>query len=133
MDSKWEKRMSRLLIQSSIVLASLVMATAGFAEPPDHAPAHGYRAKHNQHSLPDARSPGGFEISFDSERGISIAVGFPGVYVHAGQFYRQHDGKWQVSARADGGWKGASVDATPESVRKAHAHPGPAKARGKKR
>jgi len=133
MTSKQEGSMSRLFIRSSIVLASLIMATTGFAEPPDHAPAHGYRAKHKEPSHPDQRPLGGFEIVFDSERGISIAAGFPGVYVHAGEFYRQQNGIWQVSARADGGWKTVKAEATPDSVRKAHSHPGPATPKGKRR
>ena len=92
-------------INAFVLVASCLAATAGVAQPPDHAPAHGQRAKHDEPSRRAAHSPGEFEIVFDSERGISIAVGFPGVYVEAGQFYRQHDGKWQVSLRADGGWK----------------------------
>ncbi len=58
MTSKQEGSMSCLFIRSSIVLASLIMATTGFSEPPDHAPAHGYRAKHKEPSHPDQRPSG---------------------------------------------------------------------------
>ena len=126
--------MGRLSIRSLIVLACLTVASSGFAKPPDHAPAHGYRAKKGEHRHHhEHRSSGGFEVVFDSERGISIAVGFPDVYFHAGSFYRLHDGKWQMSSRADGGWKGIKSAAAPEVVRKAHVHPGPAKHKPRKR
>ena len=34
---------------SSIVLSTVVWATAAFAQPPAHAPAHGWRKKHDPH------------------------------------------------------------------------------------
>jgi hypothetical protein len=125
--------MRRLWTLSIIIIASLAIATAGFANPPAHAPAHGVRAKHDAHSQPQTRDSGGFEFRFDSERGISIAVGLPGVYFEAGHFFRYHDGKWQVSVRSDGGWKAAKKNATPEAVRKAHAQHKASKIKHKKR
>ena len=40
---------SSLLIGASVAM----MATAGWAAPPDHAPAHGYRAKHRYVYYPE--------------------------------------------------------------------------------
>ena len=124
--------MRRLWTLSFSIIASLTIATAGFAKPPGHAPAHGYRAKHNDHSQPRPRDTGGFEFVFDSARGISIAVGLPGVYFEAGHFYRYHDGRWQMSVRSDGGWKAAKKNATPEAIRKSHAKHKSAKIKRKK-
>jgi hypothetical protein len=122
--------MRRRLMFSIAVLASLGLSTPGFADPPDHAPAHGYRAKHGQkgHSHSAHRAPGGFEVVFDPERGISIAVGFPGVVFHESHFYRLHEGLWQMSPRANGGWKPIASHAMPAVIRKALPRPGPAKA-----
>ena len=114
-----------------VALASLTIATTGFADPPAHAPAHGVRAKHKGHAPAETHKSGGVEIIFDSERGISIALGLPGVYFQAGQFYRHHDGKWQVSLRADGGWKTAQEHATPDVIRRAHSQGRHAKAKAK--
>ena len=125
--------MSRFWTPFFIVFASLMIAVSGFAKPPSHAPAHGYRAKHKNHAKPPASAPNGVEIVFDSERGVSIAVGLPGVYFHAGQFYRRHDGGWQISVRADGGWNAVKGHAMPEAIRKAHARPGRAKLKNRKR
>ena len=124
--------MRRLWTLSFSIIASLTIATAGFANPPAHAPAHGVRAKHNAHSQPQTRASGGFEFRFDSERGISIAVGLPGVYFEAGHFYRYDDGRWQMSVRSDGGWKAAKKNTTPEAIRKAHAKHKSAKTKRKK-
>ncbi len=127
--------MSRLVIkQSLIVLASLTLASAGSAEPPDHAPAHGHRAKQQGHAHHETHPSGGFEVVFDSERGISIAANFPGVYFDTDMFYRHHDGQWQVSDRADAGWKAVEAGSAPEAVRIAHrSHGGQAKRNNKKR
>ncbi len=119
--------MSRLFIQSMLVLTSLTLVSAGLADPPDHAPAHGYRSKQQGHAHRETRPSGGFEVVFDAERGISVAVGFPDVYFHADRFYRQHNGQWQVSTRADVGWGSVKIDATPDTVRKAHVRRGKAK------
>ena len=71
----------------------------------------------------------GIEIIFDSERGIHIAVGLPNVFFHEGHYYREQDGRWQVSVSGDGGWSFSASSGVPEVVVKAkkHKHPGPAK------
>jgi len=125
----------RPLMLCVAALASLTIATAGSADPPDHAPAHGYRAKHKHshgHSHPAPPAPGGFQVVFDPERGVSIAVVFPGVVFHESHFYRLHAGIWQMSPRADGGWRSIAPTAPPPVIRKALLHPGPAKIEGRR-
>ena len=108
-----------------LAVASLFLVPVGSsAGPPDHAPAHGVR--HKQHGHDQHREHAGFEIVFDSERGVQIAVGLPGIFFHEGSFYRDSSDGWQISLRADGGW--GLAGAVPSHIKKAKAHPGPAKA-----
>ena len=46
--------------------------------PPPHAPAHGYRHKH-QH---------GVELVYSSELGVYVVVGFPNHYFSEGHYFR---------------------------------------------
>ena len=114
-----------------VVSLALVVPAAGWADPPAHAPAHGYR---NKQKSPEHHHHGGVEIVFDSERGVHVAVGFPDVFFHEGRFFRNIDGSWQVSVKADGGWSVAASASVPEAIHKAHKHhPGPAKIKHKKK
>ena len=118
-----------------VVLAAFLLPNAALAEPPDHAPAHGYRAKHLKHKKHgmlhkkhhpgrhhhrhedrdrdrheqhgQRRTPegGGVEVIFDSERGVYIAVDLPNVFFHDGRYFRERSGHWQVSVRGDGAWQ----------------------------
>jgi hypothetical protein len=142
--------MSRRIAFALAFAGSLALAVPALADPPDHAPAHGRRAKqkHHPHSMhhhrhdhrdrhddrhrdvvvhgPALPGPGGFQVIFDPERGVSVAVGFPNVFFHEDHFYRMHSGAWQTSGRADGGWKPIAPHAAPEAIRRALPHP-PAK------
>ena len=102
---------------------ALGLPAASSADPPAHAPAHGYRHKQEPHR----KHVGGFEVVLDSERGVHIVVGLPGVFFREGVFYRHLDGRWQVSAKADGGWRVAVSGGIPLAISKARGHPGPAK------
>jgi hypothetical protein len=113
--------LARLALASFAAL--LLFPTDGLADPPAHAPAHGVRAKR---SAP-APSQTGFEIVFDSARGVHVVVGLPGVFFHSGRYYRRLDGAWQVSARADSGWSFAVGASIPSAIVAAYAHPGPAR------
>jgi len=104
-------------------LALFVLPGGAGSEPPAHAPAHGYRAKQKQKHVHASEH----QIVFDSERGIRVVVGLPGVFYHEGHFYRHADGGWQVSLRADTGWGSIAVANVPRLVFSAHTHPGPAK------
>lgn len=136
--------MRNRLFLSLALFAGLGLAAPVFAEPPAHAPAHGYRAKHKHHKHHKNKherhhhhgghdrgghvhrpmpGPGGFQVVFDPDRGVSIAVGFPGVAFHEDHYYRHHEGFWQRSPRADRGWERVSVDATPLEIRDAFPRP----------
>lgn len=101
-----------------LTLALLVGASgAALADPPSHAPAHGYRGKQERKvAEPEVHTPkGGVEVVYDSERGIAVAVGLPGIFFHDGRYYREHDGHWQFSLSGDGDWK-LVADLVPEVV-----------------
>ena len=88
--------------------------------PPSHAPAHGYRHKHET----------GAKIVFDSHLGVYIVEGKTDVYFHDGWFVRIRSGIWQVSATIDGQWKTQSTNWIPPGLRSKH-HAKKSKARGR--
>ena len=93
-----------------------VVRTSG---PPSHAPAHGYRHKHQT----------GAEFRFDSRLGVYIVEGKTDVYFHDGWFIRIRSGIWQVSATLDGQWKARSANWVPPGLRSKH-HAKKSKKRG---
>lgn len=120
----------RLHLASILAGLALAVPAVSWADPPAHAPAHGYR---NKHKSQDHHS-GGVEIVFDSERGVHVAVGFPDVFFHEGKYYRNVGGSWQVSVKVDSGWSVMASGGVPSSIHKAHKnHPGPAKVKHKKK
>jgi hypothetical protein len=99
------------------------------ADPPAHAPAHGRRAKHGAEApkSPESKPRSGIEVSFDSERGIYVGVNLTDVFLHEGRYYRERDGRWEVSLSGSGGWSISASSSVPEVISKAkHSHPGPA-------
>ena len=72
--------------------------------------------------------PARLEVVLDSDWGVHVVVGLPGIFFHEGVFYRHLDGRWQVSAKADGGWRVAASGTIPHAISKAKEHPGPARA-----
>ena len=115
-----------------LAATALVLPLSAAANPPAHAPAHGYRAKHKAPKV--ALPSGGVEVIFDSERGIHVAIGLPGVIFRDGHYYREHDGQWQISLSGNGGWRVSATSEIPDAVVKARKipHRGPAKMKGKK-
>ena len=87
--------------------------------PPSHAPAHGYRHKHQN----------GAEFRFDSRLGVYIVEGETDIYFHDGWFIRIRSGIWQVSATLDGQWKAQPDNWVPPGLRAKH-HAKKPKARG---
>lgn len=65
---------------------------AGYGPPP-HAPAHGYRYKHQD-----------VELVFDAGLGVYIVVGYPDYYFYDNRYYRYRDGGWAVSLLLEGPW-----------------------------
>ncbi len=88
--------------------------------PPPHAPAHGYRHKHQN----------GVTLVYDSEIDLYVVSGHTGVYFHKDSYYRQHDGGWQLSVQVDGPWKVASSKKLPKGLKNMKKNSG--KAKGKK-
>ena len=76
--------------------------------PPPHAPAHGYRAKTHD----------GVELSFRSDLGVYVVVGYSGYYYGEGIYYRQKDGTWSVSAHFEGPWETYSEEKLPPGLQK---------------
>ena len=86
--------------------------------PPPHAPAHGYRHKHS-----------GAVLVYKSNLGMYQVDGRAGHYFYKDQFYRLHDGQWQVSVHFQGPWNMIPDSKLPKKLHK-HKH---AKAHGKKK
>jgi hypothetical protein len=86
--------------------------------PPPWAPAHGYRHKHHD----------GVELVFDGKLGVYVVLGHDHHFFHGDRFYRQHDGKWLVSAQFHGPWVTLAVTDLPSGLRvtrhKKHKHRG---------
>jgi len=91
--------------------------------PPSHAPAHGYRHKHQT----------GVEIRFDSHLGVYIVEGKTDIYFHDGWFIRIRSGVWQVSVTLNGQWKDRSADWVPPGLRSKHHAKGPKAPKGRGR
>ena len=83
--------------------------------PPPHAPAHGYRHRHQEAIL-----------SFDSALGVYVVLDRPDHFYFEGRFLRVHAGSWQMSSSLGGPWSPCSFSSLPPGLRKAH----PPKARG---
>jgi hypothetical protein len=96
---------------------TVVVAQPG---PPPHAPAHGYRHKHQS----------GAELWFDSDLGVYVVVGHSDLYFHDGWFLRFHSSIWEVSATLGGPWKPKAAEWVPPGLRSKH-HAKKPKVRGR--
>lgn len=77
--------------------------------PPDHAPAHGYRKKHDRHDV---------ELVYDAGLGVYAVAEYAGYYFHGDVFYRLDDGAWHISANIDGPWNPAPEYRIPPGLEK---------------
>jgi hypothetical protein len=75
--------------------------------PPPHAPAHGYRRKH-QH---------GVELVYNSKLGVYVVVGFPNHYYCKDHYFRLSSENWEISTHIKGPWIVASVDLLPSGLK----------------
>ena len=64
--------------------------------PPPHAPAHGYRAKHEHDNA---------VLVYDKRLAVYVVSGYPDCYYSAGQYFRFVDGSWEWSVSINTGWK----------------------------
>lgn len=87
--------------------------------PPPHAPAHGYRRKHET---------GSADLTFDRKLGVYVVHGHPNLYYWNGTYLRLDDGRWYASRQLEGGWRPRSADSLPPGLQKKHGkgkeHPG---------
>lgn len=74
--------------------------------PPPHAPAHGYRRKHQ-----------GAELVYDSGRGIYVVIDFPNHYYFKGHYYRLGEAQWEVGVNLEGPWGFISYGELPKGLR----------------
>jgi hypothetical protein len=76
--------------------------------PPAHAKAHGHRRK----------QACGYDLTYDADFGVYIVVGVADCYYHDGHFYRLWGEGWQISVRADSGWRPVAVHVLPPGLQK---------------
>ncbi|WDP90168.1 MAG: hypothetical protein HUN04_10825 [Desulfobacter sp.] len=75
--------------------------------PPPHAPAHGYRHKHQGHTL-----------EYHQREGAYVVVNIPGTYFLDGLYMRlAESGRWYVSATLQGGWRLAAGNEVPQKLK----------------
>jgi len=76
--------------------------------PPPHAPAHGYRHKHQN----------GHELEYDSNAGAYIVLNVPETYFGNNLYIRLSAyGNWMVSTTLEGGWRVAVGNEVPYSLK----------------
>lgn len=91
--------------------------------PPPHAPAHGYRYKH-QH---------GVELRYDAGLGVYVVVEIPGMYFNDGLYIQwSSDGYWEVGYHYNGPWRIAVGSEVPDTLdqQKGKGKKGKGKAKG---
>ena len=64
--------------------------------PPPHAPAHGYRHKHQGDDV---------VLVYDKHLDVYVVNGYRDCYYSAGQYFRFVDGSWEWSVSVSTGWK----------------------------
>eukprot|EP01156_Anaeramoeba_ignava_P014906 Anaeramoba_ignava/a610878_11.p2 GENE.a610878_11~~a610878_11.p2 ORF type:complete len:139 (-),score=4.37 a610878_11:988-1404(-) len=75
--------------------------------PPPHAPAHGYRHKHQD----------GRQLVFDTSIGAYVVIGLPDTYFNSNLYLRlSDDGRWMVSLQAEDGWRPAKKGEVPQKL-----------------
>ena len=125
------KGIRRRMTFGTAFMAALSLATLGCAQvypvshpkqarhhahgqgPPPHAPAHGYRHKHQAH---------GADLVFDSGLGVYVVVGRVGVYFDRERYYRRGDRGWEVSLSLSSGWTAFSSHELPPGLRSRTKH-----------
>ena len=77
--------------------------------PPPHAPAHGYRHKHRDHTL-----------EYDHDLGVYIVVGFVDHYFDDGLYYKYTKHGWYSSHDLNKDWHEYRGDTPPGKLYKKH-------------
>ncbi|MBW2180068.1 MAG: hypothetical protein JRG81_06835 [Deltaproteobacteria bacterium] len=92
--------------------------------PPPHAPAHGYRHKHQQ----------GVELSYDTGLGVYVVIEIPGMYFNDGLYIRwSNAGYWEVGYHFEGPWRIAVGNEVPDELdqKKGKSKQGKGKGKGR--
>ena len=77
--------------------------------PPPHAPAHGYRHKHEH----------GVVLSFDTGIGAYLVIGHPGIYFYDDHYLRRHvRGHWLSSRHYSGPWHNSTAGDVPVKLKR---------------
>ena len=76
--------------------------------PPPHAPAHGYRCKHE----------GKVDLSYDSALQVYVVVGHKDCYFQDRSYFRLVKGSWEMSLSFGGPWTPAPAKSLPPGLAK---------------
>lgn len=90
--------------------------------PPPHAPAHGYRAKHDD----------GCDLRYDRNVGCYAVVGYTDYYYSDGAFIRYSAKGWEMSAHVGSGWSAVEVSRVPQPLVVKYEGKGHGKSKGGK-
>jgi hypothetical protein len=74
--------------------------------PPPHAPAHGYRCKHDD----------GVDLEYNTHSGMYVVIGFDNHYFRDNNFFRIIDGTWKKSEHISGPWLPAPKSILPPGL-----------------
>jgi len=105
-------RIEALLIAMAFLVAPFC-ATVVSADPPPHAPAHGWRNKQlkkRHHVFGErrhyAQGPDGTRVEFawDDDSGVYVAVTLAKTFYSDGKYFRVRNGNWQIAPDLAGSW-----------------------------
>ncbi len=108
----------RLRVRHESAPDQVVIVKSG---PPPHAPAHGYRHKHE----------GKVDMTYDSGLGVYIVAGAKDCYFHDDHYLRLAKAGWEVSFSLAGPWQSAATKSLPPGLAKKYGGE-PASKKGKK-
>lgn len=92
--------------QSSGDPSTTVVTKTKKGGPPPHAPAHGYRHKHESTNL-----------VYRQEIGVYVVEGYPDHYFSDGHYYRERGTRWEISVHLEGPWKVTSTSKLPMGLK----------------
>jgi len=75
--------------------------------PPPHAPAHGYRHKHDS-----------VVLEYDTALEVYAVSGWPNHYFYKDRYYRATHSGWEITAKFDGPWKSVATKKLPKGLKK---------------
>ena len=74
--------------------------------PPPHAPAHGYRHKHDN-----------VVLEYNSALEVYVVSGWSNHYFYKDRYYRTTNSGWEITAKFDGPWTSVSTKKLPKGLR----------------